>query len=49
MAKYKCANCNFSWVPKTQKLPTNCPYCGKTTDFSMDGEASFSDVDSLLR
>jgi len=47
--KYRCANCNFTWVPKTSKLPTNCPYCGKNNDFSADEEASFSDVNDLLK
>ncbi|MBU2523235.1 MAG: endonuclease Q family protein [Nanoarchaeota archaeon] len=49
MTKFHCANCNFSWIPKTQKLPTNCPYCGKATNFSMEGEASFTDIDKFLK
>jgi hypothetical protein len=31
MVTYKlyCTNCSYQFVPKTDKLPTRCPYCDK--------------------
>lgn len=31
MARYRCGNCSYSFVPKIKdKVPTMCPYCSAT-------------------
>ncbi|MBT5023350.1 hypothetical protein HOK51_08785 [Candidatus Woesearchaeota archaeon] len=27
MANYRCMNCNYRFVPKSNRAPTRCPYC----------------------
>ncbi|MFC1753307.1 hypothetical protein ACFL96_07940 [Thermoproteota archaeon] len=27
--KYRCGNCNYKFVPKAERAPSRCPYCGK--------------------
>lgn len=26
--KYECTNCSYKFVPKTDRIPKKCPYCG---------------------
>jgi DNA-directed RNA polymerase subunit RPC12/RpoP len=41
--KYRCANCNYRFSPKTDKVPNRCPYCS-SPGIMMEETAS-----SLLR
>jgi len=27
--KYRCKNCNYVFVPKTERDPSRCPYCAE--------------------
>ncbi len=46
----KCSNCNFKWqVASEDRIPKCCPYCSKSNNMDIEGEAGFKDINEFLR
>ncbi len=39
MTRYYCTACGYKFEPKTGKVPTVCPYCGRRGTLKREGSA----------